>query len=133
MNNKILGVAAIIILGLFTFTAYTQQGTWKAPASADQKKNTVAVNEQSLAAGKKLYNKECSSCHGKKGKGDGPASVNLGKAVIDMTNDKFQSQSDGSIFWKTSEGKQPMPTFGKKLTEEQIWQLINYIRTFKSK
>ncbi|MFY9308274.1 MAG: cytochrome c [Bacteroidia bacterium] len=126
-------VTAIVIILVISSAFMQQQSVWKAPASADQKKNPVASNEQTLAAGKKIYNKECMSCHGKKGKGDGPASVTVGKPVGDMTSVSFHAQSDGAIFWKTATGKPPMPSFGKKLTEEQVWQIVNYMRTFNTK
>ncbi len=135
MKNHSKSAFAIIIgaCALLITTAFQQQGGWKAPATADQKKNPVVSNEQSLASGKTLYSKECASCHGKKGKGDGPASITVGKPVGDMSSTSFQTQSDGAIYWKTAEGKQPMPSFKKKFTEDQIWQIVNYIRTFKSK
>ena len=136
MKNHIKSAAAIIT-GTFALLITTgfiqQQGGWKAPATADQKKNPVISNEQSIASGKALFNKECMSCHGKKGKGDGPASITVGKPVGDMTSAVFQAQSDGAIFWKTTTGRPPMPSFGKKLTEEQVWQIINYMRTFNKK
>jgi len=41
--------------------------------------------------------------------------------------------TDGELFWKISEGRRPMPEFKKRLTEEQRWQLVNYVRTFAPK
>jgi mono/diheme cytochrome c family protein len=41
--------------------------------------------------------------------------------------------TDGEIFWKMGEGKLPMPAFKKRLTDEQRWQLVNYLRTFAPK
>ncbi len=40
---------------------------------------------------------------------------------------------EGEIFWKISEGRRPMPSFKKQLTEEQRWQLVNYLRTLAPK
>ena len=77
--------------------------------------------------------KECESCHGKKGKGDGPKAAEYDKATPDMTKEKLQNQTDGEMFWKITEGKKPMPSSKKTLTEEQRWQVINYVRTLKKK
>jgi mono/diheme cytochrome c family protein len=38
-------------------------------------------------------------------------------------------QTDGAIFWKLTEGKSPMPSWGESYSEEQRWQVINYVRT----
>jgi len=41
--------------------------------------------------------------------------------------------TDGEIFYKITEGRKPMPSFKKRMTEEQRWQLVNYVRTFVPK
>jgi mono/diheme cytochrome c family protein len=41
--------------------------------------------------------------------------------------------TDGEIFWKMTEGRKPMPSFKKQLTDEQRWQLVNFLRTFAPK
>ena len=89
------------------------------------------MDETSIAAGKKVYENECLSCHGKKGKGDGPHSATLEKTPGDLTSAKVQDQTDGELFWKITEGRKPMPTLKKTLTDEQRWQVINYVRTLK--
>ena len=38
-------------------------------------------------------------------------------------------ETDGELFWKISEGKTPMPGFGKEFSETDRWLLVNYIRT----
>jgi len=49
-----------------------------------------------------------------------------------MTLGSFQSQSDGSLFYKTSEGRDDMPSFKKKIPDQDdIWNLVNYVRTLK--
>lgn len=105
------------------------QQIWTAPPTADKVTNPVASDTKSLAAGKIIYTKNCYDCHGKKGKGDGPKSGDLGKNPKDFTKEQFQKQTDGSLFWKMTEGSKPMPSFKKDLTEGQRWQVINYVRT----
>lgn len=108
------------------------QEKWVAPADADKKTNPIASDEKSIAKGKTLFTNTCLNCHGKKGKGDGPKSAELDKPVGDLTKDDFQKQSDGALFWKITEGRKPMPGFKKDMTEEQRWQVINYVRTLGS-
>lgn len=117
---------AVLLLGLQAI-GYSQK-TWNAPASAKSVKNPVAADAASLAAGKKAYEKECLSCHGKKGKGNGPSAVTLEVAPASLLSDKVQSQTDGELFWKITEGKKPMSSAKKSLTEQQRWQVVNYVR-----
>ena len=106
---------------------------WVAPVRAAKKKNPVEVNEASLAKGKAVYVKECASCHGDKGKGDGTAVKDLEKKPGDMTSTKTQEQSDGALFWKITEGNKPMASYDKTLSEEDRWHVINYLRTLAPK
>lgn len=125
-------LAAVFIITLFS-AFVVQTSKWLAPPSASEKRNPLKSDETVIAAGKTTYNKECASCHGKKGKGDGPSAATLDVQVGDMSSAATQNQSDGSLFWKISEGKKPMPGLKKKLTEDQIWQVVVYMRTLKGK
>jgi mono/diheme cytochrome c family protein len=102
---------------------------WTAPSRSARKKNPVPADEKSLAVGKQLYTKECQSCHGVTGKGDGPAAGDLKVSPGNLTDPKMWQQTDGALFWKITEGKKPMPSMEKTWTEEQRWHVVNYIRT----
>ena len=84
-----------------------------------------------LLKGKKLYNQMCAVCHGAKGKGDGVAGAALNPKPTNFTSASVQAQTDGAIFWKITEGRSPMASYKTILKEEQRWQLVNYLRTFK--
>ncbi len=102
---------------------------WQAPTRAAHRKNP---DPQSLAFGKTVYNRECLSCHGATGKGDGPVFKNLERAPADLSDPKVQQQTDGALDWKISTGHRPMPTFKLHLSEDERWHVINYIRTFSA-
>jgi len=119
---------ALMIIIVFVF-ATTQQQAWVAPPAAAKVPNPIASDAKSLEAGKLIYTKNCYDCHGKKGKGDGPKSGDLDKGPKDFTKELFQSQTDGTLFWKITEGRKPMPSFKKDLSPDQRWQVINYVRT----
>jgi mono/diheme cytochrome c family protein len=102
---------------------------WSAPAVEAQKKNPVAATEPSLAAGRKIYSKTCVMCHGKTGDADGPAVIELNIHPAKLSDPKLSTESDGSLFWKITTGKKPMPTYGKRISETDRWNLVNYIRT----
>lgn len=117
----------------FGSRADTPPEEWKAPARAARRKNPIPADEKSLAAGKAVYAAQCMSCHGPNGKGDGPAAKDLNPKPRNLSDPKIQEQTDGSIFWKITEGKKPMPTFEKLITEDDRWHVINYVRTLKAK
>ncbi len=85
---------------------------------------------EDLAKGKKIYVDKCVKCHGEKGKGDGPKAEDLEKKPADHTDKaKMAKFTDEDLKKTVKEGKRPMPAFGKKLTEEQIDDLIAYVRS----
>ncbi len=108
-----------------------QHQAWKAPESAKNLKNPAGNDKESLMIGKSLYDKHCRSCHGKSGLGDGPKAAELDTPSGDFTLPEFQNQTDGEIYWKTTEGREDMPTFEKKIpSAEDRWLIVNYMRTF---
>ena len=111
-----------------------QTGIWLAPASADDLVNPLVGDAAATTAGKALYTKYCVVCHGPLGKGNGVAAAGLQIPPADHSSVKVQSQTDGAIFWKITNGRGAMASYKTTLTETQRWQLVNYIRTLaKSK
>jgi mono/diheme cytochrome c family protein len=105
---------------------------WVVPDNFKNMKNPVASDAQSIAEGKSLYTTHCKSCHGSKGMGDGTKAAQLKTEPGDFSKADFLSQTDGSIFYKTTEGRDEMPGFKKKIPDaDDRWSIINYIRTFK--
>ena len=128
MKRNLMLLAGIVFISAF---AHAQTTPWVAPASADAIKNPYANNADATKKGKKLYNQLCNICHGDKGKGDGMAGAALTPKPANFTSDKVQSQTDGAIFWKITNGRAPMAAYKDLIKEEERWQLINYIRTLK--
>jgi mono/diheme cytochrome c family protein len=103
---------------------------WIAPAREARKKNPVAPDAKSIAAGQTIYHDQCLKCHGERGKGDGPGAKDLKVKVRDLSDPQIAGQTDGSIFWKITTGRTPMPTFEKLIpADEDRWNVINYSRT----
>ncbi|HEY8733037.1 MAG TPA: c-type cytochrome [Puia sp.] len=127
--HRLLFILAVLTINLSAFQSFGQSIAWVAPKSADNVKNPLSGNVSKVADTKALYITNCGPCHGDKGKGDGPAAQGLNPKPADHTSAAVQSESDGAIFWKLSEGRNPMPGYKKIFSEEQRWELINYIRT----
>lgn len=107
-----------------------QEPAWTAPERASKRANPVPSTAETVSKGRIVYLKSCESCHGQTGDGDGPKAKDLSKKVAALAPG-IRGQSDGALFWKITEGKKPMPSFETDLTPDQIWQVIDYIRTLK--
>lgn len=109
-----------------------QDKPWNVPETAQNMKNPTKDSPDNVNVGKTLYGKHCRSCHGKTGEGDGPKAAELKTAPGDFTSADFQAQSDGALYYKTTEGRDDMPNFKKKIaSDEDRWLIIHYLRTLK--
>ncbi|MEO5603162.1 MAG: cytochrome c [Cyclobacteriaceae bacterium] len=124
----LLSLAALIFVA---FTVIQEQKPWPVPEKYVKTENPVKADAESIKLGKGLYSKHCQSCHGKKGMGDGSKAAELDTPSGDFTTPEFKKQVDGELFYKTKEGREDMPSFKKKIPdEEDHWAIINYVRTF---
>lgn len=104
---------------------------WKAPARAAGFRNPVSADARSLEAGKSIYARECATCHGDTGKGNGPDAADLSRQPPDFHAPAVAGQSDGELFWKLTEGRKPMPRYGRTLSDDDRWNVVNYIRSIE--
>lgn len=117
---------------LMSFMNNTQPKPWPVPDKNKNMVNPVKSDAASIAKGKALYNQHCKSCHGTKGKGDGTKASQLDTDCGDFTTAAFHAQTDGSLFFKTVEGRKDMPSYKKKIPDtDDIWAVVNYMRTLK--
>lgn len=131
-NLKFISAVAFSALLLLSFTVLVQK-KWDVPAKYKSMKNpSDPKDKDEMNEAKALYAKQCVSCHGKKGLGDGSKAADLKGDVGDFTSADFQKQTDGEIFYKMTEGRDEMPAFKKKVAEDDDrWLLVNYLRTLK--
>lgn len=124
-------VGGLFIFGALTgFSAFDGQKPWPVPDKYKNMKSPVKSDGASIATGKALWNTHCKSCHGSKGLGDGSKAAQLKTEPGNFSTAEFKSQSDGSIFYKTTEGRDDMPSFKKKIADEDDrWAIVNFIRS----
>jgi mono/diheme cytochrome c family protein len=104
--------------------------SWPVPEEAKQLKNPLQVTAPVLKSAGEMYADKCAHCHGDTGKGDGKDASKYDPAPTDFTDSKrLSGTTDGELFYKISEGKKPMPVFKNKLTEDQRWELVLFIRS----
>ena len=103
-----------------------------APVPSEYAGLTNPYGAEAAQAGAETFRTNCEMCHGPQGHGDGPAGQALDPKPRDLA--KLQTQAgDDFLFWRISEGKPgtSMVAFKGILSEEQIWQIVSFIRTLK--
>jgi mono/diheme cytochrome c family protein len=123
-------LALVAVIAALIFVAVTGDN-WTAPEAVKQMRNPVAANAAALAAARTIYVDKCANCHGVTGDGHGEQAKLHATKPPDFRNAAAMRQlTDGELFWKISAGRRPMPRFKNRLTEEERWELVNYIRAF---
>ena len=119
-------VLLVVPMALAQNLNYRQDPKWQVPQEAAEKKNPLAEQPELAAGGKKLFTRICVACHGRSGEG-------VKKNAADLQLPVVQTQSDGALFWKITNGNpdRGMPSFSR-LTELQRWQIVLHMRTLKA-
>ena len=120
----------IIVLGIGALSTSLMAGE-QGPAVTSEKNDAGLSQARDSAAlqAKKIYEERCQSCHGARGRGDGPMATDMYPKPTDLSHPQLADKSDGAIFKRISEGKRPMPSYKNRLSEEQRWLLVSYVRT----
>jgi mono/diheme cytochrome c family protein len=126
----LLGLVIVLILVSIGLAAL-HKTPWSVPLEDKLRKNPLAGTDANLNAAKPVYNEYCANCHGDTGKGDGSDAMMYDPAPSNLTEPRHMNHlTDGEIFYQITQGRKPMPSFRKKLTEDQRWQLVILVRSF---
>jgi putative copper export protein/mono/diheme cytochrome c family protein len=88
----------------------------------------TGYSARSIAAGRAVFAEHCASCHGARGRGDGPAAKNLAPPPSDLTAEHIYGHSDGDLFWWIGHGiGDAMPGFDAALDETARWNLVDFL------
>lgn len=101
---------------------------------AQKLKNPIVIDGTSIEEGRKLYLRHCASCHGPSGKGDGSMAL-AGGTPANLTDEAWDhGSSDGEVFVVIRDGtSSDMEPYKDRLSEKQMWQVVNYIRSLGQK
>ncbi|MDP2674674.1 MAG: CopD family protein [Dehalococcoidia bacterium] len=90
--------------------------------------NPVAATDASIARGREVYDQNCTQCHGLTGRGDGPLAKSLAVPPVDF-NQHIPYHTDLFFFSVITRGfGNIMPAFASQISEEDRWNLINFLR-----
>ena len=133
--TTILVTAVFVLVFLVgqSVSAQAKAKPWPVPDKDKTVKAAVKLTDASVIAnGKDLWAKNCKSCHGAKGLGDGPKAVSLKTFPGDFTSADFQAATDGELFYRLNKGREEMPAYEKKIPDaNDRWGLVAYMRTLK--
>ena len=123
---------AVLIAFLFSVGALLAQtaspDSCSNPAELKNMVNPVKPTPESVAQGKKYYGYDCAMCHGQTGNGKGD--VDTGDKLLDFTNPaSLKDKSDGELFCSLKGGKGHMPLENIRVTPNELWNLVNYVRS----
>ncbi|MEN8222200.1 MAG: cytochrome c [Acidobacteriota bacterium] len=125
-NNTIMKLIFLLILfSLFSISLFSQEKNL-------ERKNPIPFTSESVEAGKDLFFRFCSGCHGERADGRGPQALNLVPKPQNLLNTFFVKYlSDERMFSSISGGVRgtSMPAFEMYVNETQRWHLINYVRS----
>ncbi len=129
-----LGLSVLMViavsLGAWSILTFTREATPGLTLT-----NPFLPDENSLQIGKQLFEQNCVVCHGPAGRGNGPAASQLPFLPPDFGSGHLDIHTDGDIFYWIQNGplpNSPMPAFKGKLTDDQIWHLVNYVRRLRN-
>ena len=132
LNFIILSLAACG--GSGTATAVISVERPAPPAEYAGKSNPFGSDAAAVQAGKTLYQKNCLTCHGEQGMGDGPVAASLNPKPQPLAANQ-ERLDDDYMLWRIREGglrapfNSAMPSWKAILSEDEIWQVISYLRT----
>jgi mono/diheme cytochrome c family protein len=135
LSLLILVVGALVLAGCAS-NKPAEEADPPVPAPYGGLTNPFAGQADAAAAGQVIYTDNCASCHGDSGKGDGAAGASLDPKPANLVT-VASEDSDDRINWIINEGgpamdlSASMVAWKDVLSEDEIWQVITYIRTLK--
>jgi mono/diheme cytochrome c family protein len=125
----LIPVLIAIPIGLWSTITFTREATPGLTLT-----NPFLPDEASLKIGQQVFAENCAVCHGEQGRGAGPAAAGLSLKPPDYGTGHLDIHTDGDIFYWIQNGVSqgsPMPAFKDKLTDDQIWNAVNYVRRLR--
>jgi mono/diheme cytochrome c family protein len=136
MRMPPLALAPFLLVAFFSSAQETKPAPKTAyhpvPVKEARAPNPVKPTPESIAEGKKIYGYDCAQCHG--AAGDAQTEVGKDLKAADLTDPAtLKDRTDGAIFYILRHGHGNMPREGDRVKSEQLWDLVNYVRSLARK
>ncbi|MBI3943143.1 MAG: c-type cytochrome [Chloroflexi bacterium] len=93
---------------------------------------SLAITPAGIKAGKELYATHCAVCHGDTGEGNGPQAGSQSRHPTALADPRYLAAQTSQRLWYATAGLPGLPDhdWTGKLSQEQPWEIIDYIWTF---
>ncbi len=131
-RRPLIALAAVVLVAGVAVTVWLRLGPSSPPFDPTQR-NPFPATLELLAIGERVYRAHCESCHGADGRGNGPAAATLDPRPVDFSIHAGMGHSDALLFHWVSYGVPgtAMPSFARRLSRDERWHVINFIRNFR--
>lgn len=130
-------LVALVWLGLLIVPARAQEPPppeWKIPPEEAKRENPVKTSEASISGGKRTYKIDCEMCHGEKGDGKAELAESMELKLRDLRDPAtLKEYTDGGLAYLIQKGKGKMPGEEGRLKGDQVWNLVNFLRSISKK
>src|ERR1700682_1048190 len=134
LSTVVLFIPASSLWSPQTLTQEASSTESKIPAEAAKQANPVKSTPVTLARAKKVYGFDCAMCHGITGDGKGDLADSMKLKLRDYRDSAaLKDLTDGELFFIITKGKGKMPDEGTRMKPEEIWNMVNYLRSFAEK
>lgn len=132
-GRRFKGLSKQLLFGTLISASLNAAQGWEVPEEERTKNNPVEASPAVLEEGSALYKKQCLMCHGEALKGDGPAVEMFQAKPPDLSTSEARSRlTDGEIFYKMTVGKNPMPSMKSRLSAQERWKVVHFLRSLQS-
>jgi len=141
MHKNIAVLTLLCLVGLVAFAQDSSKQEQKAPPAeykippeAVKQANPVKATPESVEHGKRRWSYDCAMCHGADGSGKSDLATDMKLQLTDFRDPKsLKDQTDGELFYIIKTGKGQMPGEAERAKPDQIWDLVNYVRSLAKK
>lgn len=140
--HRILTAIFILLLGVLALAAQQKKPQQKEaapppyviPPEAVKAENPVKTSPESLARAKKTWDIDCAMCHGDDGAGKTNLARDMKLVPADFSDPStVKGRTDGELFYIIQNGKGQMPKEGDRAKVNDMWDLVNYVRSLAKK
>ena len=134
MQMRIAACVAGVWLSVTGFVAVQQPAEFKIPPEEAKKENPVKASDSSIADGKRIYKIDCAMCHGEQGDGKTELAASMELNLRDLREPaRMKEYTDGALAFLILKGKGKMPGEEGRLKGNQVWNVVNYLRSVVKK